>query len=114
MSVTTRYNHILYNIGNESGLDVEWDNFWASYIQDAAREHGRNIHVTSMKFAPDTSVRQAMTHRNIYTFADVSQNNQDALGPVGKKHWENLLFWKRQLTKNQLGVNLILIFKRFN
>ena len=103
MSITSRYGHILYNIGNESGLGVEWDNYWATYITNAATEYGRTIHVTSMKFAPDTSVRQAMSNRDIYTFTDVSQNNQDALGPVGKKHWDNLVFWRKMIAMQDEG-----------
>ncbi len=103
ISITSQYGHVLYNIGNESGLSVEWDNYWATFIRNVAAENGRTIYVTSMKFAPDTSVRQAMSNRDIYTFADVSQNNQDALGPVGKKHWENLVFWRKMIAMQDEG-----------
>jgi hypothetical protein len=41
--------------------------------------------------------------RDIYSFAEVSQNNQDALGPVGKKHWENLLFWRKMIAMSDEG-----------
>ncbi|MFP4366897.1 MAG: hypothetical protein ACLFQA_07365 [Bacteroidales bacterium] len=37
------------------------DNYWATYIKDAAEERGRKIHVTTMLFAPDNSVRRVMT-----------------------------------------------------
>lgn len=103
ISITSQYDHIIYNLGNESNLDEGWDTHWATYIQKIAREHGRDIHVTSMQFAPDASVRRAMGNRDIYTFIDVSQNNQDALGPVGKKHWENLVFWRRMVAMNDEG-----------
>ena len=103
ISITAGYDHVLYNIANESRLSVEWDNYWATYIKDAARKLGRNIHVTTMLFDPDNSVRRVMTNRDIYTFAEVSQNNQDALGPVGKKHWDNLLFWSRMISMNDEG-----------
>ncbi|MFP4366896.1 MAG: hypothetical protein ACLFQA_07360 [Bacteroidales bacterium] len=33
----------------------------------------------------------------------MSQNNQDALGLVGKKHWENLLFWRRMISLSDDG-----------
>ena len=103
ISITSEYGHVLYNLGNESGLSVEWDNYWATYIKGAAAENGRNIHVATMKFSPEPSVRQVMAHRDIYTFADVSQNNQDALGPVGKKHWKNLVLWRRMIALNDEG-----------
>ena len=103
ISISARYNHIFYNIANESSLDVEWDNYWAIYIKDAASKYGRDIHVTTMLFAPGTSVRRVMSYRDIYSFAEVSQNNQDALGPVGKKHWENLLFWRKMIAMSDEG-----------
>lgn len=103
ISIAAQYNHIIYNIGNESGLGVGWDNYWAKYIKDAAKKQGRNIHVTTMLFAPGNAVRRVMTYRDIYSFAEVSQNNQDALGPVGKKHWDNLLFWRKMIALSDEG-----------
>jgi hypothetical protein len=93
----------LYNINNESSLGAEWENYWAIYINKAAERAGKKIHVTSMQFAPGTSVRHVMTHPDIYSFAEVSQNNQDALGPVGRKHWENLLFWRKMIALSDKG-----------
>ncbi|MDZ7725922.1 MAG: hypothetical protein U5R06_24645 [candidate division KSB1 bacterium] len=103
MSISARYNHIIYNIGNESGLDMEWDNYWATDIKKAAKARGKTIHVTTMRFAPDISVRRVMSRRDVFSFVDVSQNNQDALGPVGKKHWENLLFWRKMIAMSDEG-----------
>ena len=103
ISISARYDHIFYNIANESKLSVEWDNYWATYIKDAARKHGSSIHVTTMLFDPGSSVRRVMSYRDIYSFAEVSQNNQDALGPVGKKHWENLLFWRKMIAMSDEG-----------
>ncbi len=103
ISISAQYDHIIYNIGNESGLGIEWDNYWAAYIKYAAAEQGRDIHVTTMLFAPGTSVRRVMAYRDLFSFAEVSQNNQDALGPVGKKHWENLLFWRKMISMSDEG-----------
>ncbi len=103
ISISARHGHVLYNIANESSLGVEWDNHWAKYIKNAAGKQGRDIHVTTMLFAPGTSVRRVMSYRDIYSFAEVSQNNQDALGSVGKKHWENLLSWRKMIAKSDEG-----------
>ena len=103
ISLSAGYGHIFYNIANESGLGAEWDNYWALYIKEATARHGREIHITTMLFTPDNSVRRVMNYRNIYSFAEVSQNNQDALGPVGKKHWENLLFWRKMIAMSNEG-----------
>jgi hypothetical protein len=103
ISITAQYGNVLYNIGNESGLGPEWDNYWATFIKEAAKKQGREIYVTTMLFAPESSVRRVMKYRDIYSFAEVSQNNQDALGPVGKKHWENLLFWRKMIALSDEG-----------
>jgi hypothetical protein len=103
ISITAQYPHVLYNIGNESGLGVEWDIYWGRYIKEAARKQGREIYVTSMLFAPASTVRRVMSNNDVFSFADVSQNNQDALGPVGKKHWENLLFWRKLIAMGENG-----------
>ncbi len=103
ISISAQYDHIIYNIGNESSLGIEWDNYWAIYIKEAAKKQGKTIHVTTMLFAPGNSVRRVMTYRDIFSFAEVSQNNQDALGPVGKKHWENLLFWRKMISMSNEG-----------
>jgi len=52
-------------------------------------------------FAPREN--HAMTYHDIYSFAEVSQNNQDALGPTGRKHWENLIFWRDMIASGSEG-----------
>ena len=37
ISITSQYGNVLYNIGNESGLGHEWDNYWATYIKEAVK-----------------------------------------------------------------------------
>ncbi len=103
ISITAQYGHVLYNIGNESGLSAEWDNHWGRYIKEAAKKHGRDIYVTTMLFAPENGVRRVMTYRDVFSFADVSKNNQDALGAVGKRHWENLLLWRKMIALDEHG-----------
>ena len=103
ISITAQYPHIIYNIGNESGLGVDWDLYWGRFIKGEAKKQGREIYVTTMLFAPDATVRRVMNHSDVFSFADVSQNNQDALGPVGKKHWENLLFWRKMIAMGEHG-----------
>jgi len=103
VSVTFMFDHILYNINNESSLGAEWENYWARFIKDEAQKINKDIHVTSMQFAPGTSVRHVMTYSDIYSFAEVSQNNQDALGAVGKKHYENLIYWRDMIASGNKG-----------
>ncbi|MDR8389680.1 hypothetical protein NC796_00935 [Aliifodinibius sp. S!AR15-10] len=103
LSITLDYDHILYNINNESTIGAEWENYWAKYLNDAASSQDRNIHITSMQLLPGNSVRHVMTNRDLYSFVEVSQNNQNAAGTVGYKHYENLLHWRNMINAQQEG-----------
>ena len=103
LSIAFTYNHVLYNIGNESGLGVEWENHWAMYLNNKASEAGREIYVTSMQFLPGNSVRHVMTYRNIYSFVEISQNNQDSRGGRGKAHYENVMRLRGMISADSRG-----------
>jgi len=103
MELTLAYDHILYNINNESKEGIAWENYWARYIRGKADEAGREIHVTSLQFDPSNAVRQAMSHPHLYSFVEISQNNQDSRGGRGPAHWENILFWRGLLAERPEG-----------
>jgi len=94
MSITLGFGHILYNINNESSEGSTWENFWAGYIHEKAIEQNMNVHVTSMHFDPSNSVRHVLTYPELYTFAEISQNNQDSRGGRGPAHWQNIIDWR--------------------
>jgi hypothetical protein len=103
LTTTLRFNHVLYNIENESSKGREWENHWAAFIHRIAARESRTVHVTTMQFDPSDSVRAAMSHRDLYSFAEVSQNNQDSRGGRGPAHWENLMLWRRKLAGDVRG-----------
>ncbi len=103
MSITLNYDHILYNIKNESSAETAQLNYWAHYIQKAAASQNKKIYITSMRLIPGNSLRHVMTNRDIYSFADVSQNNQNAAGAVGYGHYENLLYWRNMIEAQRQG-----------
>lgn len=103
LSITLNYDHILYNINNESTIGAEWETYWAKYLNDAASSQARNLHITSMQLIPGNSVRHVMTNRDLYSFVEVSQNNQNAAGTIGYKHYENLLHWRNMINAQQEG-----------
>lgn len=103
LSIALTYDHVLYNINNESSEGEVWENYWARYINRTAEEMGRDAHVTSMQFDPSNSVRHAMTFRDVYSFVEVSQNNQDSRGARGQGHWENLLNWRKKIASQAGG-----------
>jgi hypothetical protein len=104
-SVTLEYGHILYNINNESWAGVEWENHWAGFLHRQARECGKQIHVTCMHMRPWITVRQVITHRDLYSFAEISQNNQDSMGARGHAHWENVINWRTKLASRPMPIN---------
>jgi hypothetical protein len=103
LSITLVYGNVLYNINNESGEGVQWENYWARYIKEAAAGMGREAYVTSMQFDPANSVRHVMTFRELYDFAEISQNNQDSRGGRGQGHWDNLMSWRQKIATHGPG-----------
>lgn len=103
LSITLQYDHVLYNINNEGDHPREWDDYWAEHLHELANEQGAEIHVTAMAFSPMNSVYHALTRRDIYAFAEISQNNQDALGAVGRQHYENVIRWRTIIAAHPEG-----------
>lgn len=103
LRTTLAFDHVLYNIENESSKGRIWENHWAAFIHRIAAREGRTAHVTTMQFDPSDSVRTAMTHRDLYRFVEVSQNNQDSRGGRGPAHYDNLMLWRQKLADHALG-----------
>lgn len=110
LSISLRYGNVLYNINNEGSEPRAWDNYWASYLQEQAAEEGREVYVTSMVFDPSSSVRRAMTDRDIYAYTDISQNNQDSRGARGPAHYSNILTWREKLASDPMPMNNVKIY----
>ncbi len=103
VSITFKYGNVLYNINNESILGSDWENYWALYLKQKATESGNKIYVTSMQMEPSSSVRHVMTHRDLFSFAEISQNNQDSRGGRGKEHYNNIIHWRRMIEADPKG-----------
>ncbi|MDZ7694545.1 MAG: hypothetical protein U5K69_26060 [Balneolaceae bacterium] len=110
LSIALQYGNVLYNINNEGSQRKEWDNYWASYIKKKAQEQGRQIHVTSMIFDPSSSVRHALTFRKLYSYAEISQNNQDSRGGRGPAHYTNIMDWRKKLQANPMPMNNVKVY----
>ncbi len=103
LSIAFKYDHVLYNINNESSLGAKWENYWAEYINDKATGAGKKIHVTSMQMEPNNSVRYVMTYNDLYSFVEISQNNQDSRGGRGMTHYNNIIKWRRMIESSPKG-----------
>jgi hypothetical protein len=110
LSISLRYGNVLYNINNEGSQPRAWDHYWASYLQKQAAEQGREMFVTTMKFDPSSSVRRAMTDRDVYAYAEISQNNQDSRGARGPAHYSNVLTWRQKLEADPMPMNNVKIY----
>ncbi|MEX2401204.1 MAG: hypothetical protein WD423_10560 [Rhodothermales bacterium] len=105
LSVSLSHGNVLYNINNESSESEQWENYWAQFVTQAGQEHDRQVYVTTMQFDPTNSVRAAMTYRDIYSFVEISQNNQDSRGARGQGHWDNIMNWRQKLASDPMPMN---------
>jgi hypothetical protein len=77
LSISLKYNNVLYCIDNETSGEEEWASFWAAYIKEFAGD--KDIYVTEMW--DDWDVKSAthkrtLDHPDRYGFIDISQNSQ--------------------------------------
>ncbi|WP_373493457.1 hypothetical protein, partial [Aquiflexum sp.] len=103
LSITLQFDNVLYNITNESFLSLEWEDYWAEFVSDLAQGSGKTIYISSMNMVASTGVRHVMNRRDLYSFVEISQNNQDSRGARGKAHWENVVKWRRILELQEGG-----------
>ncbi|HLR31038.1 MAG TPA: hypothetical protein VK074_01020, partial [Fodinibius sp.] len=61
-------------------------------------------------FDPSSSVRHAMTFSDIYSYVDISQNNQDSRGGRGPAHYANIMDWRKKLAADPMPMNNIKVY----
>ena len=97
LSISLKYDNVLYNINNESSESGGWENYWALYIKKAADKAGKEVYVTNMQLSAVNAIRHVMSHGDIFDFVDISQNNQDSKGARGSAHWDYLMFLREKI-----------------
>ncbi len=97
LSVTLQFDHILYNINNESSESGGWENYWAKYIKEIATTSNKKIYVTNMQLSAFNAIRHVMSNPELFDFVDISQNNQDSKGARGRAHWDYLMFIRKKI-----------------
>ncbi|MDT0687403.1 hypothetical protein [Autumnicola psychrophila] len=97
LSITFKYDNVLYNINNESSESGGWENYWTRYIKDKAGKTGQKIYVTNMQLSATNAVRHVMSNPEIFDFVDISQVNQDSKGARGAAHWDYLMFLRQKI-----------------
>ncbi|MFB6296436.1 MAG: hypothetical protein ABEH66_06315 [Halobacteriales archaeon] len=88
---TFEYDHVLYNVSNETRAPKSWGDYWAEFVHErASRAAAEPVYVTQMYDEWDiTDPMHDRTHEDpaTYDYVDVSQNNQIA----GQRHFDNLV-----------------------
>ncbi|MCF6270847.1 MAG: T9SS type A sorting domain-containing protein [Melioribacteraceae bacterium] len=78
LSVTFKYNNILYCMNNETHEDPKWGEYWIDYIRNKASSAGKTVLVTDMseyiyEGVTGSDWQYASTNLDMYDYIDVSQ-----------------------------------------
>ncbi len=89
LSVTLRYDNVLYCMNNETHEDPAWGQYWIRIIRKTARARGSRVLTTDMfddVHTPERSrgLAYQFTHRDRYDYVDISQVNSRH---ADETHW---------------------------
>jgi beta-mannanase len=107
LNATLQYDHVLYQIDNESPLAYEISDYWATFIHSAAAVQGKKVYVCDSrryrKPSPyvtaefcdwdNPDIHYPIQHPEVYNYCDISQNG----GNTGQTHYDNLVWYREQL-----------------
>ncbi len=106
LSISLKYDHVLYCIDNETSGEEEWSKYWAELILEKAKENKKNICVTEMwdnwDIKSETHQR-TFDHPELYVYCDVSQNNQQK----GQAIWDNFQWVRKTLSTQPRPLNTV-------
>jgi len=94
LSITLRYNNVLYCMNNETHTDPAWGQYWMKFIEDKASARGKSVSTTDMfddVFRAESSrgLTYQLSNRGKYDYVDVSQANSRH---ADEAHW-NTIKW---------------------
>jgi len=123
LSCTLEYDHILYNISNETRAPKSWGDYWADFTHERATETECGpVYVTQMyeghgersawDITQDTFNR-IYEDRETYDYVDVSQNNnwqggnqdKDWSDEAQQGHYDNLITVREKFRQNPWPIN---------
>ena len=97
LSVSLKYDHVLYNINNEGWAGPKWETFWAKRVREVAALRGKEVELTTMQHGPNISVDAVVQDPDTFDFVELSQNNGSSLGGKGMRHWVKIQDWRRTI-----------------
>lgn len=97
------FDHVLFQIDNESGIDLAVGEYWAKFIGERATVANKMVYVcdsrnfhrpskyvtTVFQGWKNPEIRAIITHPDVYSFCDISQNN----GNTGQDQYDNLVWY---------------------
>jgi hypothetical protein len=97
LSISLKYDHVLYCMDNETNADPEWGEYWARYVREKASAQNIEIEVTQSWdsfdptdggvkeasvqnpsvhfFTKRASVSNTLNNPDVYTFIEISNHN---------------------------------------
>lgn len=108
LTYTEDYDHILYNMNNETQEHYYFGEYWAEHILEWAQRHGKHIELTDMQDnhnVTEEPVKRVM-ESGIYTFVDISQNNFQE----GETHWRRIQYIRDFLSETPKPITNIKIY----
>jgi len=80
LSITLRYDNVLYCMNNETHVDPAWGLYWMNFIENKAKARGKAVFTTDMfddVFNAESSrgLTYQLLHRDQYDYVDISQAN---------------------------------------
>ncbi len=109
LSYTLDYDHVLYNMNNETKEHHAWGEYWGRRILDQARTAGVHVEITDMQDAHDiTDASHArVMESDLWTFVDISQNN---LGAQGQTHWDQIQYIRDYLSGDPMPITNVKVY----
>jgi hypothetical protein len=105
LSITLKYNNVLYCMNNETHEHPAWGQYWMKYIEFSAQEKGKNVLTTDMfddiyKAETSRGVKIVCENRDRYDYVDISQANSRHRD---EDHWNAVLWLSEKLDNTNPG-----------
>jgi hypothetical protein len=92
LSITLRYDNVLYCMNNETHEDPAWGQYWMNFIEAKARARGKEVLTTDMfddvyRAESSQGLAYQLSNRGKYDYVDVSQANSRH---ADETHWNKV------------------------
>ncbi len=107
LSISLKYDNVLYCIDNETSGDNEWAAYWAQYLKSGCGS--RDIYITEMWDDWDVKSethKRTLDQPDLYGFVDISQNSQIP----GRDNWQNAQYVMDYIKEHRRPVNSTKIY----